>query len=452
MPTLPVGGANTDLQLGNRDPLPSSGGFLLFGFRYGLFSTLAGSKKSETNVGGQRLISQMSVLSAKRFLDKGWWATANLPIGRIEHQKDEAPADERVAGFGDLELAVGHDLARWWGPGLRRPNVAIELGVRLPTGAEAQTAGVVVPPTLLSIGRGTFAVAPRITTTMFVLPRVAVAARASYTKPLGRSPRGLLYGDSFGYSADATWLVSSGWTATAGVSGALVQRADEEPHGAVLNSGGHFLVAQAGAGVRLGERMSLLLNARMPLVRQPRGAQLTETFTVGAVLAWRLPQSKDDDDKDGEDKDGADRKDSKQGGDKAEKSGSERAADAKVTAPKGDVKDAATRGASFRVADTVVIGKLTVVDYWADWCSTCKKLSKDLAVVAAADPRLAVRKVEVPDFDKPVAKEHLQGVDRLPVVDIYKPDGTLLKRMKETTRASIVAEVKALLKGLPPKP
>ena len=69
-----------------------------------------------------------------------------------------------------------------------------------------------------------------------------------------------------------------------------------------------------------------------------------------------------------------------------------------------------------RVAD-----KFTVFDVYADWCGPCRDVDKRLHEIVAARPDVAVRKLNVVDFDSPLAKD--LAVEMLPYVVVYAPDG-----------------------------
>jgi len=82
-------------------------------------------------------------------------------------------------------------------------------------------------------------------------------------------------------------------------------------------------------------------------------------------------------------------------------------------------KDGAAVGplARLRVPD-----KFTVFDVYADWCGPCRELDKHLiALVTERTTDVAVRKLNVVDFDTPLARE--LDVDTLPFVVIFTPEG-----------------------------
>ena len=98
---------------------------------------------------------------------------------------------------------------------------------------------------------------------------------------------------------------------------------------------------------------------------------------------------------------------------------------AAITGSEEQFQLANASGELIAVEQVLVPGKVTVVDFYADWCAPCKVLEKNLRVEIDGEARIAVRKIDVgqADADEIVAR---YGVKNLPHVRIYGPDGSLL--------------------------
>lgn len=97
-----------------------------------------------------------------------------------------------------------------------------------------------------------------------------------------------------------------------------------------------------------------------------------------------------------------------------------------------DVADLGKNGE--RVELVPVPGKLTIFDFWAAWCEPCKTLEAALIELARAHPdRVAIRRIEVIDWDSPVAAQHLtRGGFDLPHLKVHDATG---KRVLEQSSA-----------------
>jgi thiol-disulfide isomerase/thioredoxin len=70
-----------------------------------------------------------------------------------------------------------------------------------------------------------------------------------------------------------------------------------------------------------------------------------------------------------------------------------------------------------------VRGKFTVFDVYADWCLPCRDVDAHLRKVVAEREDVAVRKLNLVDFESPLGLELGDAIQGLPYVVIFAPDG-----------------------------
>ena len=68
-------------------------------------------------------------------------------------------------------------------------------------------------------------------------------------------------------------------------------------------------------------------------------------------------------------------------------------------------------------------GKYTVFDVYADWCGPCRVVDEQLRKVVTDRKDVAVRKLNVRDFDTALARELGPAFETLPYVVVLTPKG-----------------------------
>ncbi len=88
-----------------------------------------------------------------------------------------------------------------------------------------------------------------------------------------------------------------------------------------------------------------------------------------------------------------------------------------------DIQIVSKNGETFDLPSSVVEGKFTIVDFYADWCVPCKFLEKELVNYMQKHSGIALRKVNIVTWESEVAKQHLAGVNGIPYVIIFDASG-----------------------------
>ncbi len=93
------------------------------------------------------------------------------------------------------------------------------------------------------------------------------------------------------------------------------------------------------------------------------------------------------------------------------------------------------------LAPAAVRGKVTVFDFYADWCAPCREVDVHMAKVMAARTDVAVRKLNVVDWESAAARRYLSEAKGLPYLVVFGRDGAEVKRIQGFDLAELDAAI-----------
>ena len=80
-------------------------------------------------------------------------------------------------------------------------------------------------------------------------------------------------------------------------------------------------------------------------------------------------------------------------------------------------------GEECELASHIVEGKYTIIEFSADWCIPCKELEQKLVTYMKSREHIALRKINIVNWESPVTKQHLANEKSIPFVIVFSPTG-----------------------------
>lgn len=82
------------------------------------------------------------------------------------------------------------------------------------------------------------------------------------------------------------------------------------------------------------------------------------------------------------------------------------------------------KGKTIDMGSILVPGKITLVDFYADWCGPCKRLDPALIGFARADDDVVLRKIDIVKWGTPVTQQY--NISSIPHVRVYDRQGKMV--------------------------
>jgi thioredoxin 1 len=111
---------------------------------------------------------------------------------------------------------------------------------------------------------------------------------------------------------------------------------------------------------------------------------------------------------------------------------------------RGQPIEVITHGAQVDITQHLALGNVTIVDFYADWCGPCRRVSPSLEQMAQTDGEIALRKVDIVDWSSAVARQY--HITSIPRVEVYGRNGQLVGTVKGANTEHVKQYV-AMAKG-----
>src|SRR5436190_16253421 len=93
-------------------------------------------------------------------------------------------------------------------------------------------------------------------------------------------------------------------------------------------------------------------------------------------------------------------------------------------AARGQQIEVISHGAQVDINQHLALGNVTVVDFYADWCGPCRRLSPRLEQMARSDADIALRKIDIVNWRTPVVQQF--NIHSIPQVNVYDRSGRVV--------------------------
>jgi len=93
-------------------------------------------------------------------------------------------------------------------------------------------------------------------------------------------------------------------------------------------------------------------------------------------------------------------------------------------AGRGQQVETIAHGGQVDITKHLALGNVTIVDFYADWCGPCRQVSPSLEQMANTDPEIALRKVDIVNWNTAVVRQY--NIHSIPHINVYNRGGHLV--------------------------
>jgi thioredoxin 1 len=90
---------------------------------------------------------------------------------------------------------------------------------------------------------------------------------------------------------------------------------------------------------------------------------------------------------------------------------------ANINAGTPGIRVISNKGANVELSSLLAEGKVTIVDFYADWCGPCRAVAPHLEKLAKDDPSISLLKIDIVNWETPVVKQF--GIKSVPNIRVY---------------------------------
>jgi thiol-disulfide isomerase/thioredoxin len=384
-------------------------------FDYQYYKKAQAGTKAAANPKNEQTMVRTSFLTLDYQVTPRLSVAALVPLKQVTAPKDIRP-QERVMrsfnGLGDVIVLGSYQLNAPEKPA--RPTFTAQFGMRFPTGKsqpEHTFSGSLSRDPVLQVGHGTFDPLFGFSCAQ-PLGRNSLSADVLVRLTGGTNRFGVKFGPEVQGSVGLARALKVPRAFSSVFSGAQVSVRvhgiksghDYDQGKIVQNTGGQWLYLLPGINFQTKGRLSYFFQFQLPVYQNVNGSQLVAPFGFTTGVAFNLRRRKE-----------ASR----------ELAGEVAAPQRPAPALSGPEPEVISRGERVDLLAHLAPGRVTVFEFYADWCNACRRIDPRLKQLALARKDVIVKRIDIGDGETEVTKQY--GIEMTPTFHVYSTEGKLVK-------------------------